>query len=112
MKRFFVFVLLSALFTASALAQSGAGRIVGTVSGPDGVIAGATIKVVDDQTKRERIVTSSGEGTFIVSQLDAGTYTVTITAVGFKTFSANGVKIDAGAEYPLTPNLEVGGVNE
>ncbi len=112
MKRFAVMLLLSALLIVPAAAQSSSGRIVGTVSGPDGVIPGATVTVIDESTKRERVVTSSGEGTFIVPQLEAGTYTVTITATGFKTFTATGVKVDAGSEYPLTPNLEVGGVTE
>jgi hypothetical protein len=112
MKRFALFLLLSALLTVPTLAQSSAGRIVGTISGPDGVIAGATVTVVDESTKRERVITSSGEGTFIVTQLEAGTYTVNITAPGFKTFSATGVKVDAGSDYSLTPNLEVGGVTE
>src|SRR5215211_7643033 len=106
MKRFTIFLLLSALLSVPALAQSSAGRIVGTISGPDGVIAGATVTIIDESTKRERVVTSSGEGTFIVNPLEAGTYTVTITAPGFKTFTATGVKVDAGSEYPLTPNLE------
>lgn len=112
MKRVAVFLLLSALLAMPTFAQSSAGRIVGTVNGPDGVIAGATITVIDESTKRERVVTSSGEGTFSVPQLEAGLYTVTITAAGFKTLTTTGVKVDAGAEYPLTPNLEVGGVTE
>ena len=112
MKRVAVFLLLSALLAVPTLAQSSAGRIVGTVNGPDGVIAGATVTIIDEGTKRERVVTSSGEGTFSVPQLEAGTYTVTITAPGFKTLTTTGVKVDAGADYPLTPNLEVGGVTE
>jgi hypothetical protein len=47
-----------------------------------------------------------------VPQLDFGTYTVTITATGFKTFSTTDLKIDAGREYTLNPTLEVGGVEE
>jgi len=41
-----------------------------------------------------------------------GTYTVKISAAGFKTFTANDVKIDAGREFPLTAQLEVGQVSE
>lgn len=95
-----------------AVAQNSAGRIVGTVAGPDGAIPGATITVVDNQTKKERTAVSSGEGAFVIPQLDAGTYTVTVTAQGFKTFTASDVKVDAGREYPLTASLEVGGVTE
>lgn len=112
MRRLMLTALALCLLTAPALAQSSTGRIVGTVSGPDGVISGATVTVTDDKTKRERVVTSSGDGTFVVPQLEAGTYSVSVTAPGFKTFNAVGVKIDAGREYPLTSVLEVGGVSE
>src|ERR1700749_1282804 len=112
MRNFLLALLTLTLVTASASAQSSTGGIVGTVSGPDGVLAGATIKVVDDQTKRERVVTSSSDGTFVVPQLDVGTYTVNVTVAGFKTFTATGVKVDAGRDYPLAATLEVGGVTE
>ncbi len=112
MKGFLFLLLASILLSGAASAQSIAGRIVGTVAGPDGVIPGATVTVIDNQTKRERVVTASGEGAFTVPQLEAGTYTVTVTAQGFKTFTATEVKIDANREYPLTATLEVGGVSE
>jgi hypothetical protein len=105
-------VLALCLFAASAFAQTTAGRLVGTVSSPDGVIAGATIVVKDNQTQREQTVVGKEDGTFTFPQLEAGTYTVTVTAPGFKTFVANELKIDVGSEYSLNPTLEVGGVNE
>lgn len=112
MKRFVFAMLTLLLFVAGALAQSTSGRIVGTVSGPDGALPGATITVVDDQTKNEKTVNASGDGAYTVSQLDVGTYTVTIKVNGFKTFTATGVKVDANRDYTLSPVLEVGGVNE
>lgn len=102
-------ILLSAMYI---LAQSTTGKIIGTVSAVDGVVPGATVVVVDDQTKKERTVTASNEGTFEVPQLDFGTYTVTITASGFKTFTATKLKVDAGRDYPLSVQLEVGQVSE
>ncbi|HWS86287.1 MAG TPA: TonB-dependent receptor [Pyrinomonadaceae bacterium] len=112
MKRLLLAMLTLALFAASAFAQTTTGDLVGTVSGPDGVIAGATVTVIDDQTKRERTVQSSADGTFSVPQLEPGVYTVKITAPGFKTFNATQLKIDAGRPYTLNPTLEVGGVQE
>ncbi len=112
MKRFVFALLTLLLFVAGALAQSTSGRLIGTVSGPDGVLPGATITVVDDQTKSEKTVNASGDGAYTVAQLDVGTYTVTIKVNGFKTFTATGVKIDANRDYTLSPTLEVGGVNE
>ena len=112
MPKVFYAVLALCLLAASAFAQTTAGRLVGTVSSPDGVIAGATIVVKDDLTQREQTVSGKEDGTFAFPQLEAGTYTVTVTAPGFKTFVATELKIDVGREYSLNPTLEVGGVNE
>ncbi|HVE56306.1 MAG TPA: TonB-dependent receptor, partial [Pyrinomonadaceae bacterium] len=92
--------------------QGTSGKIVGTVSTADGAVPGATIVITDNQTAKERTVVSSSEGTFEVSQLEFGTYTVKITASGYKTFVASDVKIDAGREYPLNALLEAGNITE
>jgi hypothetical protein len=113
MKKNFVLMILTFLLSATLIfAQDTTGRIVGTVSAPDGAIPGASIVVRDNQTAKERTVVASDDGTFTVSQLEFGTYTVIVTATGYKTLTANEVKIDAGREYPLNAVLEVGAVSE
>jgi hypothetical protein len=113
MKRLMFLVLTLCLFSVAALAQtSNTGSLVGTVSGPDGVIPGATVVVTDNATKRERTVLTNGEGGFTVSQLEFGTYTVKVTAPGFKTFTATDLKIDAGRPYTVNMPLEVGAITE
>src|SRR5215210_28382 len=100
------------LLAVAALAQTNTGRLVGTVASQDGTVAGATVTVTDDKTKKERTTTSASDGTFTVPQLEIGTYTVTVTSNGFKTFTATDVKIDIGREYSLSATLEVGRVEE
>jgi hypothetical protein len=112
MRRFALVALVMCLFALPAFAQTTTGSLNGTVSGPDGAIPGATITIVDNQTKREITVQSSGDGTFNVPQLEFGTYTVRVQAQGFKTFEATELKIDVGRTYTLNPVLEVGGVQE
>ncbi|MGH9944768.1 MAG: carboxypeptidase-like regulatory domain-containing protein, partial [Pyrinomonadaceae bacterium] len=112
MKRFIVATLTLALLTASAFAQSNTGNLVGTVLGPDGAIPGASVIITDNQTGKERTVVASEDGTFRVSQLEVGNYTVKITSQGFKTFTAEDVKIDVGREYALNPTLEIGNITE
>ena len=108
-----IFALGITLLNASLLvAQNTTGKIVGTVSAADGAVAGATVTVTDDQTGKERTVTSNSEGTFEVPQLEFGSYSVKIAATGFKTFVATKVKIDAGREYQLNAQLEVGQIVE
>jgi hypothetical protein len=113
MKKILSVILTLFLSAAMNFAQSTNGRIVGTVSDPSGaVIPGATIVVIDNQTKQERTVTATDDGTFTIPQLQFGSYTVTITAPGYKTFSVSDVKIDVGREYPLNAQLEVGALSE
>lgn len=111
-RKIFIGLLLGIINTSLLFAQNTTGRIVGSVTAADGAVPGATVTVTDNQTKKERTVTSNGDGTFEVPQLEFGTYTVRITATGFKTFTSPDVKIDAGREYPLNAQLEVGQITE
>jgi len=112
MKKFGFTLLMLCFFALGVSAQTNTGGLVGTVSGPDGVIAGATITITDNQTKAETTVVASGEGAFSVPRLAVGLYTVKISATGFKTFVATDLKIDVSRQYSLNPVLEVGGVSE
>lgn len=111
MKRLFICLFTALLLAANIAAQSNSGRIIGTVSDPTGLIPGATVVITDNQTRRERTVITSDDGTFTVAQLEFGTYTVRVTSAGRKAFVAREVKIDAGREYSLKVELEVGDVS-
>lgn len=111
--RFILPVLTLCLLAASAFAQSNTGSLVGTVVDQQGaVVSGASVVVTDNATSKERTATASGEGTFTVPQLEVGTYTVKVTATGFKTHTATDLKIDIGKEYSLNIALEPGGISE
>src|SRR6185295_16168007 len=103
----FLLCLSVTTFATLAYGQSATGRFSGTVSGPDGLIANATVVVTDNQTKQSRTATTNAQGVFSFPQLAVGTYTVSFSAPGFKTLSATDVRIDVGKEYVLTPTLEV-----
>lgn len=109
-----VFLLAAAVcvLTLTTLAQANNGRLIGTVSGPDGLVPNATITITDNQTGRTRTLTTSAEGAFALPQLEVGTYNVQISATGFKTYTATDVKIDVGREYALNVTLAVGSVQE
>ena len=111
MKRFslaFVITIVSAL---AIFAQTTTGRLIGTVSGPDGLLPGATVTVKDNQTGRELTAVAGNDGSFQFEQLSFGTYTVRVSQTGFKTFVANDVKIDANRDYTLKPVLEIGNID-
>lgn len=110
-KILFVLAMLSA-FAFTVAAQSNTGNLIVSVSDASGVIPGATVVVRDEQTGKERTLTTTDEGQVSVSQLDAGTYTVTVTAPGRKTRVTNGVKVDVAQTYSLNSVLEAGNISE
>jgi len=110
----FAFTLLTiVLLVGTVFGQVSTGALVGTVVDQNGgAVAGATVEVTDNATNKVRTVQATSDGTFTVPQLDVGTYTVKVTAQGFKAFTATELKIDVGKQYSLAVTLEPGGVNE
>src|ERR1039458_34056 len=77
-----VFVLLAAV-TLSA--QTFRGTILGTVTDPSGaVVAGAKVTVKNVGTGLERTTETSADGSYALSELPIGTYTVTVVLTGFR----------------------------
>lgn len=112
MKKILIVFFVIFLQSAIAFSQSTTGRLSGVVSTSDGVVPNAAITVRDNQSDKELTAMSKGDGSFLFPQMEVGTYTVTVTVSGFKTYIANEVKIDIGREYSLNPVLEVGNVQE
>jgi hypothetical protein len=104
-----VFVLLS---TALLVGQTFRGTILGTVTDPSGaVVGGATVKVRNVGTGQERTATTSADGSYTVPELPIGTYTVTVTQTGFKTFAATNVTVDVATERRVDAALTTGAVS-
>src|ERR1041385_3467149 len=87
----FLLCLSVMTFATLTYGQAATGRLSGTVSGPDGLIANATVVVTDNQTKQVRTATTNAQGAFSFPQLAVGSYTVSFSAPGFKTLSATDV---------------------
>ena len=104
------FLLLSMM--TLTYGQAATGRLSGTVSGPDGLIANATVTLTDNQTKQSHTAVTNAQGAFSFPQLAVGSYTASISAPGFKTLNATDVRIDVGKEYVMTPTLELGPIEE
>src|SRR5262249_18428095 len=76
------------------------------------VVPGATVVIKNNATSAEFSALTAGNGTFSIPALNAGTYTVTISAPGFKQAVIPGVKLDAGTPATVRVGLEVGAPNE
>lgn len=89
------------------------GRISGIVMDQQGaVIRNAEIVVKNNETGEEYKARSGEEGTFAVSALSVSTYTVTVTAQGFKQTRLTDVKIEVGKSATVEVRLEVGAASD
>ncbi|MGB7189480.1 MAG: carboxypeptidase-like regulatory domain-containing protein [Acidobacteriaceae bacterium] len=90
-----------------------AASLAGTVMDPSGaVIPNAVIVTHNVNTGIKAKVTSNGSGLYQFVSIAAGTYTVTCTASGFKTFVANEVILHAGGAATLPVTLQVGAATQ
>ena len=110
-------VLLLALVLLPAPPALAQGGIMSTISGVvvdtiGGVLPGADVTIEQVTTGVAISMVTNSEGVFSFPSVLIGTYTVTVTLQGFKTFVANDVVITAGAPASVRATLEVGGLAE
>ena len=90
---------LVCLTSTSAFAQAAAitGSIRGTVTDKDGgVVPGATVELKNNATSVAKSEVTNSSGGYVFAALDPGTYTVTVSLSGFKTFAHTDVRLQAG----------------
>ena len=108
-------IVMIAVATTSAFAQGGSttSQIIGTVTDASGaVIPGATVLAKNNATQTEYNATTNDQGGFTIPAIDPGSYSVTVTLMGFKTFVAKDVRVNAGTPASVRAVLEVGGLEE
>ncbi len=110
--RIFVFLLI--LSAGLAYAQTEKATLRGTVTDQSGaVVPGADIVVTDLVTNVEvRKLVSDSNGNFEVPDLKPGTYRVKVDMSGFRSFVADGVKLDGGQIRRVDVSLQVGSTSE
>jgi carboxypeptidase family protein len=87
--------------------------LTGSVTDPAGsVIPAAQITIKNNATGAEFRAATAGNGTFSIPALDAGTYTVTVSATGFKQSIVTGVKLEAGVPGTVRVSLDIGNTTE
>lgn len=87
--------------------------LTGSVADPSGaVIPGAQISVKNNATGAEFRAVTAANGTFSIPALNAGTYTVTVSAPGFKQAIINSVQLETGVPGTVRVSLDVGNTAE
>jgi hypothetical protein len=106
--------VLLAIASVPAFAQSSSGSsLSGVVVDSDGgAIPGAAVVVKNNATGVTLEAVSNASGRFSFPALDAGTYTVTVSLSGFKTFVANDVRLVSARPGDITAKLEIGQLSE
>ena len=110
-----VLALMFALVCTPAFAQGGgsAASLSGTVLDKDGgVIPGATVVIKNKATGESQTVVTNGEGAFALPALSPGTYTVTVSLSGFKSFVHDDVRLLAATNNTVKTTLEIGQMSE
>jgi outer membrane receptor protein involved in Fe transport len=101
------------LLTTALVAQTFRGTILGTVTDASGaVVSGASVKVHNVNTGQDRTTQTSADGSYTVSELQIGTYDVTISQSGFQTSVTSKVAVDVAGERRLDVALKPGQVTE
>src|SRR6202165_1641631 len=104
-------VVLLAVFVAANLHAQDTGAITGTVRDNTGaVIQGADVKISGTAGGIERTTTTNSDGDYLAAGLPVGTYSLTISAKGFKTFKGDGIVLRVGQKARVDATLAVGNI--
>lgn len=109
-----LFALAFSLVTTFAYGQ---GTTTTTLSGlvvdtSGAVIPGADVKVKSNATSTEYSAVTGERGDFSIPAVHAGSYTVTVSLMGFKTVVLNNVTVNAAVPATVRVTLEVGALQE
>lgn len=108
-----VMIVLSLFGSVVVEAQVESGKIVGTVRDASGaVLADAVVTVTATNTNLERRLTTGANGDYVVTELQPGTYRVTVEHEGFKRAEEPAFKLDVNQVVRADIQLPVGSVME
>jgi hypothetical protein len=106
-------IALALTFHPHAIAQVSTGTILGRAADPQGAaIPNASVRVTNLATGIVTASNTNADGLYDVPNLQAGRYSVTLTAPGFNTVEAPEVTLNVGAEVQVNLTLRVGVVSE
>src|SRR6266403_5221106 len=100
---------LCAFFSMSALAQETTGGLQGSIKDPSGaLIPHAKVVVTASSLVGSKELETDANGYYRFTNLPPGTYTITVTAKGFKTVKRDGLVLEVGHLPLIDLTLELG----
>ncbi|HVW07151.1 MAG TPA: TonB-dependent receptor, partial [Bryobacteraceae bacterium] len=111
-----IFAQLALAFAVSSLTLFAqvSSQIVGTVVDPaDAAVVGAPVTLTSTETGAVRNAQTDNLGTYRFTNVEPGTYSVTVKASGFKAFTQGGVVVTANETHNVNKiSLQLGNVTE
>ena len=113
MHKFILTLIFALACTPEIFAQAQSGTIVGTLTDQSGgVIPGANVKLVNDETQFTRTTTTNAEGQYVAYSVPTGTYTITVEQAGFQKLVRSGVRLTAADTVTIDLQLTLGSVEQ
>jgi hypothetical protein len=101
------------LICVPGFSQGNAGRILGTLTDQSGgVMAGATVSVIDTQRGTTRTLMTNQAGEYNSPGLLPSTYTVRAEATGFKTIERTGILLEVNTDLRVDLSMQPGQQNQ
>jgi len=107
-----VALFVVALTSLEGRAQSHQGTIRGGVRDVSGQIAGAEVRLLNEETAAENAATTNVAGEYVFASLPPGLYTVRASFTGFKVAEARHIRVEAAGVTGIDLVLDVGDVRE
>ncbi len=105
----FASLLLMLALAPGALAQGITGSITGTVTDPNGaIIPEATVTIRNTDTNAVRSIQTTEIGSYKITQLQPGNYSVKVDKAGFKAYEQNNIVLQIGEVALVDAQLQVG----
>jgi hypothetical protein len=109
-----LYMAISVAHGVSAFGQSGtSSALAGTIMDPSGaVLANVKVTAIDVDTKATRIAQTSSEGRFLFSEINPGTYQVTVETPGFARQSSQPTPVAVGRTATLNFTLQISSASQ
>ena len=113
MHKFILTLIFALACTHEIFAQAQSGTIVGTLADQSGgVIPGANVKLVNDETQFTRMAVTNAEGQYVAYSVPTGTYTITVEQAGFQKLVRSSVRLTAADTVTIDLQLTLGSVEQ
>ena len=112
MRRLVTLVLVILALTFAASAQTATGTITGNVTdGTGAIVPGAKVTIENQNTGVKQTTLVNGNGSFLQSYLNPGSYKVTVEQAGFDKHVTSNIKVSVQQTIELEIALKVGEVS-